>query len=145
MNLLSWNCRELGNPRTVRVLGDLLKARKPDFLFPSETISVASRIEDLRIRFGFAQCFAVDRSGNSGGLAVLWKQHVKCEIMAYSLNHIDICFLDNSNVASWRLSCFYGFPERSKRSQSWDFIHALSKNNSSLPWCIFGDFNDIII
>lgn len=32
MKLLSWNCRGLGNPRTVRVLGDLLKSQKPIFL-----------------------------------------------------------------------------------------------------------------
>lgn len=135
MNLLSWNCRGLGNPRTVCVLGDLLKSRKPDFLFLSETISTANKIEDLRIRFGFAQCFAVNRVGNSGGLAVFWKHHVRCEVMGYSRNHIDICFLNSSNVASWRLSCFYGFPERSRRMQSWDFIRSLY-NKSPLPWCI---------
>lgn len=55
MNCLGWNYRGLGNPRTVRLLGDLLKDRKPDVLFLSETISTASKIEVLRIKFGFAQ------------------------------------------------------------------------------------------
>lgn len=31
MNTLSQNCRGVGNPRTVRVLGDLIKSRNPDF------------------------------------------------------------------------------------------------------------------
>lgn len=82
MNLLGWNCRGLGNPRAVRVLGDLLKTQKPDFLFLSETISNASSIETLRIKFGFAQCFAVDRVGRSGGLAIFWKRHVACEVVS---------------------------------------------------------------
>lgn len=142
MNLLSWNCRGLGNPRTVRALGDLLRTRKPNFLFLSETISISSRIEEFRVCFGFAQCFSVDRIGHSGGLAILWKQNVDCEVMSYSQNHVDVCFLDN-NTAYWRLTCFYGFPERSRRKNSWDFIRLLA-SKSLLPWCIFGDFNDLL-
>lgn len=62
--------------------------------------------------------------------------------MSYSQNHIDVLFLE-SNVASWRLSCFYGFPERARRKNSWDFIRHLS-SLSQLLWWIFGDFNDLL-
>lgn len=75
MNKLSWN-RGLEYLRKVRGPGDLLKVRKPDFLFVSETIVVANKIKDDRVHLSFAQCFAVDRIGHSGGLAVFWKQHV---------------------------------------------------------------------
>lgn len=142
MNLLSWNCRGLGNSCAVRVLGDLIKTCKPDFLFLSETFSHANKIESLRIKYNFAQCFSVDCVGHSGGLAVFWKHHVNCEITSYSRNHIDIVFNDN-NIAAWRLSCFYGFPERSRSSMSWDLIRLLA-SVSQLPWCIFGDFNDLL-
>ncbi|XP_074356116.1 uncharacterized protein LOC141695803 [Apium graveolens] len=142
MNCLSWNCRGLGNPRAIRVLSDLVKVRKPDFLFLSETFSNASRIEVLRIKFGFFQCFSVDSVGHSGGLAVFWKHQVNCEISGFSRNHVDVVFNEN-NVASWRLSCFYGFPERHRRSNSWHFIRTLA-GVSNLPWCIFGDFNDLL-
>lgn len=142
MNCVGWNCRGLGNSRTVRVLGDLLKDRKPDVLFLSETISVVSNIEFLRIKFGFAQCFSVDRIGRSGGLAVFWKSHVECQIAGYSQNHIDLQFLNN-NVVTWRLTCFYGYPERSRRKNSWDLIRQIA-GMSQLPWLIFGDFNDLL-
>lgn len=62
--------------------------------------------------------------------------------MNYSQNHIDVLFLHN-NTTSWRLTCFYGFPERGRRSNSWDYIRSLA-SNSQLPWCIFGDFNDLL-
>lgn len=84
----------------------------------------------------------MDCVGRSGGLAVFWKRQVDCEIVSYSQNHVDVIFKVN-NVHDWRLSCFYGFSERSRRSASWDFIRMLA-NKSPLPWCIFGDFNDLL-
>lgn len=90
MSYLSWNCRGLGNPRAVRALNDLLRDRKPTFVFLIETIYFANKIEELRVLFGFDQCFSVDRVGQSGGLAVMWKHPVQCQIIVYSQNHIDV-------------------------------------------------------
>ena len=142
MNVLSWNCQGLGNSCTVRVLGDLIKSHKPDVLFLSETLSKANRIEQLRIKFGFSQCFAVDCNGRSGGLGVFWRHNASCEITGYSQNHVDIHFMHN-NTAVWRLSCFYGLPERSRRQHSWNLIRTLA-SRSDIPWCIIGDFNDLL-
>ncbi|XP_074326770.1 uncharacterized protein LOC141664715 [Apium graveolens] len=142
MSCLSWNCRGLGNPRTVRGLNDLVRDRKPDVLFLSETISDAGRIKSLRMKLGFAQDFSVDRIGRSGGLAIFWKSHVDCSITGYSQNHIDIIFNEN-NVASWRLTFYYGYPERSRRREAWNMICRLAKI-SNIPWCIMGDFNDLL-
>lgn len=38
---------------------------------------------------------------------------------------------------------YYGCPERNKRPESWDILQKLA-TNSSLQWCIIGDFNDLI-
>ncbi|CAJ2643989.1 unnamed protein product [Trifolium pratense] len=43
----------------------------------------------------------------------------------------------------WRLTGFYGYPEGSRRRDSWNFLRQLSQI-SNLPWCIIGDFNDIL-
>ncbi|XP_074327496.1 uncharacterized protein LOC141665410 [Apium graveolens] len=142
MNCVSWNCRGLGKPRTVRVLCDLVKDRNPDILFLSETISVSRKIEELRIKMGYDSCFSVDKVGRSGGLAVFWRNSARCNITGYSRSHIDLVFLEN-NVEVWHLSCFYGFPDRARRKESWNLIRALSRL-SPLPWCIIGDFNDLL-
>lgn len=142
MNCLSWNCRGLGNSRTVRVLGDHIRERRPDILFLSETIVTANSIEFFRVKFKFAQCFSVDKVGQGGGLAVFWKANVKCQVSGYSQNHIDIQLLESDCVA-WRLTCFYGYPERSKRKNSWDLIRQLA-GVSQVPWLIVGDFNDLL-
>lgn len=117
MKCLGWNCLGLGNPQTVRNLRDLLKDHSPHFVFLIETILYASRIENLRVRFGYDQCFSVDRVWRSGGLAVMWKSPAQCQIANYSHNHIDVVFIEN-NMEVWRLTCFYGYPERERRRES---------------------------
>lgn len=137
-----WNCRGLGIPRTVRALSDLLRDHKPIFLFLIETISYSNKIEELRVKFGFDHCFSVDRMGRSGGLAVWWKRAAHCQVDSFSSHHIDMLFMDN-NTLSWRLSCYYGYPERTRRRESWNLIRRLT-NISNVPWCIWGDFNDLM-
>lgn len=99
-------------------------------------------MEVLRVKLGYDNCFVVDCVGHSGGLAVLWKTQFQCRVTGYSRNHIDVVLSEN-NVDSWRLSCFYGYPERSRRKDSWNFIRTL-ESLSPLPWCIWGDFNDLL-
>lgn len=142
MNLLSWNCRGLGNPRTVRVLIDLVKSHKPVFLFLSKTLVHSNKVGELCDKLGFDHYFAVDSVGRGGGLAVLWRRNFPVRVVDSSSNFIDVHVYEGCSV-KWRLTCFYGFPERSRRRDSWDLIHHLAAN-SSVPWCIFGDFNDLL-
>lgn len=78
MSCLSWNCRDIGSPRTVRVLKDLLHNHRPSFVFLIKT-SFANKLEELRVHFGFDYCFSVDKIGRNGGLAILWKNNFKCK------------------------------------------------------------------
>ncbi|MCH90734.1 endonuclease/exonuclease/phosphatase family protein [Trifolium medium] len=43
----------------------------------------------------------------------------------------------------WRLTGFYGYPENERRRDSWDLLRTLAQDNS-LPWCVMGDFNDLL-
>ncbi|XP_074339551.1 uncharacterized protein LOC141677486 isoform X1 [Apium graveolens] len=142
MKILSWNCRGLGSPRTVRVLGDLVRVHKPDFLFLCETIAFSNKVEEMRIKLGFAQFFSVDRVSRSGGLAIFWRNNVQCEVTSYSRNHVNVNFFNNETVA-WSLSCFYGFPESQNRKNSWDLLCRLAEL-TQLPWMVIGDFNDLL-
>lgn len=142
MILLGWNCRGLGNTRTVRVLRDLLRSHKPDLLFLSETLVDSNKVEALASKFGFSNFFSVGRQGRGGGLAVFWKHNMQCTVVDSSQNHIDLNIGESQNNV-WRLTCFYGFPERERRRESWDFLRSLA-SNSQLPWCIFRDFNDLL-
>lgn len=132
----------MGNSCAVRILGDFIRSHKPDFLFLSETLVTSNKIATLCSKFHFHNSFAVDCNGRSGGLAIFWKRSFNCNVQDYSSNHINVQVNWCNNV-NWRLTCFYGFPERSRRHESWEFIKFLAAQ-SSLPWCILGDFNDMM-
>ncbi|XP_073119607.1 uncharacterized protein [Henckelia pumila] len=90
----------------------------------------------------FEGLFYVPGLNNGGGLALLWKHKHMAKLLAFSSNFIDVEVTIPGMVA-WRLTGFYGFPERSRRSQSWNMLRVLSQR-SALPWCCIGDFNDLL-
>jgi exonuclease III len=70
MIVLSWNCRGLGNPQTVRDLRRMVKAKCPTVVFLMETRMRQVKMEKIRCALGFNNLFVVDCIGKSGGLAV---------------------------------------------------------------------------
>lgn len=142
MIVLSWNCRGLGHTRAVPNIRELVRAHRPSAIFLYETLTHANKIEEIRLTLGFDATFSVDREGRSRGIAVLWKFSEQCTVTGYSRNHIDLRITEHGKE-EWRLTSYYGFPEQRRRRKAWNFLRALSRINH-LPWCIIGDFNDIL-
>ncbi|KAJ8765399.1 hypothetical protein K2173_012096 [Erythroxylum novogranatense] len=91
---------------------------------------------------GFAGMFTVDPVGNKGGLALLWRIEDTAQLLSYSQHHVDIVVV-MEGIKRWRLTGFYGYPERHSRHLGWNLIRRLH-TQSTLPWCVIGDFNDIM-
>jgi len=76
MNLLSWNCHGLGNPRTARALKRLISSQDPNIVFLMETRKKDFEMNRLRNMVSLNNIFFVACMGNgcqrAGGLAVLW-------------------------------------------------------------------------
>ncbi|XP_058782838.1 uncharacterized protein LOC131657458 [Vicia villosa] len=142
MKILSWNCRGLSNPRAIPNLRQLTQKHHPDVLFLSETLAKKQKLESVRVTLKFDSCLTVDVVGRSGGLAVLWKYTVTCNVVNYSRNFINLVVQDEVKE-DWRLTCYYGFPERHRRSDAWNMLREL-RDLSSAPWCVIGDFNDLL-
>jgi hypothetical protein len=51
--------------------------------------------------------------------------------------------IEDNIRGNWRLNGFYGYPEGHRRRDSWNLVRNITQN-SSLPWYIIGDFNDIL-
>lgn len=107
-----------------------------------ETLVHSNKIEGIILSLGFEEAFSVNCVGRSGGLTVLWRYENMCTILNYSQNHIDMKISDLSQ-GDWRLTGFYGFPETTRRRQSWALLRNLASLDT-LPWCVIGDFNDIL-
>ncbi|GAU27412.1 hypothetical protein TSUD_356480 [Trifolium subterraneum] len=142
MIVLSWNFRGLSVPSAIPNLRNIAQGHKPGILFLSETLSKKNRMESIRIMLKFDSCLSIDVEGRSGGLAIMWKDNVKCRVMNYSRNFINI-IVEDSDIGDWRLTCYYGYPERSRRKMAWDLLREL-RHMSNLPWCVIGDFNDLL-
>lgn len=142
MSLLAWNCRGLGNPRTIRFLRDTVHQIKPSFIFLSEILTNKNTVTDVCKRLDFAGCWVVESQGHSGGLALFWKNEGSCIVTEGGTHFIDF-EIESEHVGRWRYTGFYGCPERARRRESWNLMYNLA-NKSNLPWCIIGDFNDLM-
>ncbi|XP_050233384.1 uncharacterized protein LOC126681873 [Mercurialis annua] len=132
----------MGNLRTVHELKDLVSFLAPNFIFLMETKISRHKLYGIRSQLGFDGIFIVDSVGTGGGLAMLWKGKGAASLLSYSHNHIDL-EVTISGLPSWRLTGFYACPERHLRKNSWNLLRRLSQT-SHLPWCIIGDFNDLL-
>lgn len=75
-------------------------------------------------------------------MAFLRRNSFNCVVTSYSLNFINV-EVDDLKHGKWNLTCLYGFPDNERCRESWNLIRNLS-NISNYPWCIMGDFNDIL-
>lgn len=90
----------------------------------------------------FDNCFAVDKSGLGGGLALLWNSEVVVEVKSFSKHHID-AVVNFENGTYWRCTGIYRHLEAKQKHNTWTLLHRLT-GLSSLPWLCFGDFNEIL-
>jgi hypothetical protein len=142
MNMISWNCRGLGNLRAVLALHNLVKSQGPKILFLMETKLDVREMEFIRIKLRFKFCFTVPSLGRSGGLALLWTDDVQLTILNYSINHIDaqVCL---QGALPWRFTGFYGNSITHRRRESWALLDKLD-SMMTLPWLLMGDFSEIL-
>ena len=68
MNILSWNVRGLGNPRTFRALNDLLREKNPHIVFLMETKCTSVQLKENVVKWGNYNYFEVERIGNGEGV-----------------------------------------------------------------------------
>jgi hypothetical protein len=143
MNVLSWNCRGLGNLRTVRDLCRMVKEKRPALVFLMETKLRRKKMEFVRMKMGFPNMFVVDCVGKGGGLALLWDGGVEAEIQNFSQRHINVIIQEPNNGARWKLSGFYGHPDATKRVEAWSLLRNLAQMQPE-PWVVVGDFNEVL-
>ena len=115
------NCCGLGNSRAVLALCELLRNKKPDFIFLIETFVNFNKIELINNKLDYEACFPVDSNGHSGGLAFIWKHKRMFSLLNFSNHHIDMKYCGDNGL-EWRCTGFYGFSDRSRRTEFWSFL-----------------------
>ncbi|GAU39678.1 hypothetical protein TSUD_320910 [Trifolium subterraneum] len=97
MIILSWNCRGLSVPSVIPNLRNIAQGNRLDILFLAETLSKAHKMEKIRVMLQYDSCISIEVEGRSGGLAVMWKDSVKCRVLNYSRNFINLIVEDDVN------------------------------------------------
>ncbi|XP_074342593.1 uncharacterized protein LOC141680200 [Apium graveolens] len=142
MSTWSWNCRGLGTPWALQFLKESILQKSPDFIFLSEILCKVKRVEKVKDVIGFEGAFTVETHGHSGGLALLWRNKKDVSVMSYNRNHTYVV-IETKGWDKYRLTGFYGEPDRAKRKDTWNLIRQLH-SQMNLPWVLIGDMNNIV-
>nr|XP_023885100.1 uncharacterized protein LOC111997259 [Quercus suber] len=143
MSLISWNCRGLGNPRTVRALQKVVQQEELILVFLMETKINKEKVEKVRDQCNFNFNWVVPSEGKGGGLALFWKEGIEVEIIDADQSHIDALVKGGVATDWWHLTGFYGALETSRRDASWALLKVI-RDRSTLPWLAIGDFNELV-
>lgn len=149
MSGISWNCRGLGNPSTVRELNRIIKQKKPIFVFLMETKPTSSEFAPLLGKLGFEFSHIIDcdlsHGGRRGGLCLLWDPAMDIHIKSSSAHHIDTLVCTSPDHPHWRLTDVYGWPDEQEKYLSWQLFRDLNAEGSQdLEWLCLGDLNEIL-
>lgn len=66
MKILSWNCRGLGNPRTIQDLCHLVEEKMPNVVILTKTKLRKANGEKIRWRLKFEGCLVIEPIGQKG-------------------------------------------------------------------------------
>ncbi|KAE8736154.1 hypothetical protein F3Y22_tig00000132pilonHSYRG00024 [Hibiscus syriacus] len=111
---------------------------------PSELLEEGAgdnKTEAIRVATKMGGCFEVERSERCVGLMMLWKEGFEVTLQSFSNIHIDVEVVWKDK--KFRFTGFYGRSEWSNKRLNWEMLSYLA-SISSLPWCVGGDFNEVI-
>lgn len=143
MSIISWNCRGLASPATIRELSELCRIHQPDIMFLMETRAPRERAEKMQRRLKFKRCFVVNPIGLSGGLCLFWNDNVHVQIFNVSPNFIHTNISFGSSSYDFDCSFVYGNPIFQHRNGLWSRLLAF-QSDKERPWCCLGDFNEVL-
>jgi hypothetical protein len=141
MTLLSWNCRGLGQPRTVQELVCLVHTYKPKLVFLSETRQNNKYVKNLKWRLGLCHCITQPGIGKGAGIALFYDESIEIKKIAVGARSIDVLIRLNPLGLQWRATFVYGEPKAHERHHMWTLLRRI-KDSANMPWLMIGDFNE---
>ena len=111
---------------------NILQTHRHQILFFCETkLLVVQAREECR-KLSIENCFAVNKMGLKGELALCWNTEVLVNITSYSNHHTDVV-VQLENGKQWRFTRIYGHPEMQQKQHIWMLLRRLP-SLSNLMW-----------
>ncbi|KAL8554644.1 hypothetical protein ACS0TY_002728 [Phlomoides rotata] len=104
-------------------------------------------MNDLNLRaLHFEGCIPVDCTGTnrdrSGGLCMLWRNHLNVSLVDYSSNHISLNIHDNEGRQQWQVIGLYVWPDHGQWHRTFQLLYRMAPPNGK-SWMCMGEFNEI--
>ena len=115
MRLLDWNYQRLGNRWTVHSLCKIVRDLAPIVCFLMETRLDGDGFNSLCGDLPFPNLLVVKQPNLGGGLALIWKEDVKIDLINFTLNHILVKVIKEDGF-EWFLTCFYGWLDANQQA-----------------------------
>lgn len=112
MRCISGNCRGLGNSCAVQLLVDLVRTKRPAFIFLIETLSSISQMDVIKNKLNYDVCFFVLSSGHSGGLAFLARKERSVTLLDANDHYVEV---NITREEPYRVTGSYGYADRAQR------------------------------
>lgn len=141
MNVLSWNCRWSEGRATLHTMYCYLHATREHIAFISETKCSTDKVVDRVSRLPLKNFEIIPSASKGGGLWLLWSDDVKINILERSF-YFFFVRVENAS-GSFILGFIYGDPHHHVTEYIYDRI--LFYLCSSLPLCLIGDFNYVLM
>lgn len=143
INIMFWNYKGPGNLYFYEILRDLSRANRADLIFIAEPRVSGDKAEEIirRINMQFIQKVkAISRSGR------LWmlsrNNNYKIEVIELGSHYIHLS-ISGYGVPAMVCMIVYIHPHDSMKQRYFENIKMLTRNTTS-PWVIIGDFNEIL-
>ena len=144
--ILSWNVRGVNAPDKRKVIKNILRSYRADIVCLQET-KVQEMTIDLVRSLGVGHRMnwkALNAEGSAGGILLLWDNSrislVDSVVGSFSVSCL---FRMPEDGFQWAFSGVYGPVENSFRESFWEELGSI-KGLWDCPWCVGGDFNEVL-
>ncbi|CAK8574902.1 unnamed protein product [Lathyrus sativus] len=142
--IVTWNVRGINKQARHREISSYISTFSVPICALLETKVKQNNADKIRKSFGPNWKFEDNYEHNSNGrICILWK-HNKVNIKVLKTNvqfiHVEVYALDQTHMQT--IIVTYAFNQLEHKRRLWKDIELLS-NNTSSPWIVMGDFNNV--
>lgn len=142
-SIFVWNCQGAAANRFHCTLKSLLQDYKPSIIALVEPRTSGPSADRIIKKIGYPNSHRVEASGFSGGIWLLWTDHISLRVLANHRQFIHTEISDAQGNNKGLFTAVYGSPNATLREVLW---HELSQLYipAEAAWILAGDFNATI-
>ena len=146
IKILSWNVRGVNDLDKRKVIKNFLRSQRADLVCLQETKVQEMNINMVR-SLGVGRCLnwkALNAEGSAGGILLLWdNSRISLVDSVVGRFSVSCLFRMAKDGFQWAFSRVYGPVEKRLRESFWEELGSI-KGLWEDPWCVGGDFNEIL-